>query len=208
MRDFFEKIIAFLLLIILSPLFFILFLIIKLTSKGPFIFKQKRLGLNQKPFFIYKIRTMVDKAQKLQKKYQHLNEADGPVFKINNDPRFTKAGKIISKIGLDELPQLVNILKGEMAFVGPRPLPISEAKKIPKKYRQRFSVKPGIFSSWVAYGAFHNNFDLWMRLDLQDVKNKSFWYDIKIAIEGIFFVFKLIFKSLKTFLWGIRCKKV
>ncbi len=185
-----EKILALIFLIIFSPLFLILYFLIKLTSKGPFFFKQKRLGKNKKPFVIYKIRTMIDNAEKYQSQVE--NQADGPVFKNYQDPRLTKIGKVISRFGIDELPQLINILKGEMSFVGPRPLPVFEAKKIPKKYQKRFSVKPGIFSSWVAQGAFHHDFDYWMRLDLQDIKNKGFFYDLSIFLKSVLFVLKLI----------------
>lgn len=173
MPSFLEKLIAFILLIFLSPLFFFLYFIVKLTSKGPFIFTQKRAGKNKKSFYIYKTRTMIENAEKLKSKYKHLNQANGPVFKIYDDPRYTKVGKIIAHLGLDELPQLINIVKGEMSFVGPRPFPIEEAKRIPKIYQKRFDVKPGILSSWVAEGAFHNNFKKWMKLDLEDVKNKN-----------------------------------
>ncbi|MGB9883541.1 MAG: sugar transferase [Microgenomates group bacterium] len=192
---FFEKVLSLVLLIFFSPLLFVLYFVVRLTSKGPFFFKQLRAGKDKKSFWIYKIRTMVVNAEELKEKYCHLNQADGPVFKIYNDPRFTKIGKIIAKIGLDELPQLINILKGEMSFVGPRPFPLEEAKKIPKKYEKRFSVKPGFFSSWVAEGAFHNDFERWMELDLKDVENKSFWYDLKIIGRSLIFVSKLIFRK-------------
>ncbi|GIW62176.1 MAG: multidrug MFS transporter [Patescibacteria group bacterium] len=192
MPEILEKIIALIFLILLSPIFLILYLAVKLTSKGPFIFKQKRSGKNKKPFYIYKIRTMVENAEELKEKYKHLNQADGPVFKIYDDPRFTKVGKIIAHLGLDELPQLINILKGEMSFVGPRPFPVAEAKRISKKYEKRFSVKPGILSSWVIQGAFHDNFEKWMNLDLKDVENKSFWYDLKIILKSLAFWVKVI----------------
>jgi len=195
---FLERLFAFFLLIFLSPLFVILYLLVKLTSKGPFLFKQLRAGKDKKPFWIYKIRTMVENAEKLKENLKHLNQADGPVFKIYNDPRFTKIGRFLAKIGIDELPQLINIIKDEMSFVGPRPFPIDEAKKIPKKYERRFLVKPGIFSSWVAKGAFHNNFKKWMELDLKDVENKSFWYDLKIIIRSLAFVLKLMTRSVKS----------
>jgi lipopolysaccharide/colanic/teichoic acid biosynthesis glycosyltransferase len=197
MNAFFEKLLAFSLLLILSPLFLILYLAVKLTSKGPFLFKQWRLGKNEKPFLIYKIRTMTVEAEKLKEKYHHLNQADGPVFKIYDDPRFTKIGRIISRLGLDEVPQLINIFKGEMSFVGPRPLPVDEANKIPKKYQKRFLVKPGIVSSWVAEGAFHNDFHRWMKLDLQDVEKKSFWYDLKIIAKSVKFWVKLIISHIR-----------
>jgi lipopolysaccharide/colanic/teichoic acid biosynthesis glycosyltransferase len=194
----FEKLLALFLLIFFSPVFFILYILIKLTSQGPFFFKQLRVGKNKKPFLIYKIRTMVENAEDLKEKIKHLNQADGPVFKVYDDPRFTKIGRFLAKIGIDELPQLINIVKGQMSFVGPRPFPLDEAKKIPKKYEKRFLVLPGIFSSWVAYGAFHNDFKKWMELDLKDVENKSFWYDLKIVIRSVGFVLKLIVRSVKS----------
>ena len=126
----FEKLLALFLLIFFSPVFFILYILIKLTSQGPFFFKQLRVGKNKKPFWIYKIRTMVENAEDLKEKIKNLNQADGPVFKVYDDPRFTKIGRFLAKIGIDELPQLINIVKGQMSFVGPRPFPLDEAKKI------------------------------------------------------------------------------
>lgn len=193
MRYFLYRVIAFFLLVLLSPIFFLLFVLVKLTSKGPFIFKQKRLGKDKKPFTIYKIRTMVENAEELKEKYRHLNEADGPVFKIYNDPRYTKIGKFLSHTALDELPQLVNIIKGDMSFVGPRPLPVEEAEKIPEKYSARFSVLPGITSPWVVEGAHRLTFDKWMKLDLEYVKKRSLWYDIKIMSRTILLVVKAVF---------------
>ena len=137
---------------------------------------------------------MVENAEDLKEKIKHLNQADGPVFKVYDDPRFTKIGRFLAKIGIDELPQLINIVKGQMCFVGPRPLPLDEAKKIPKEYEKRFSVLPGIFSSWVVYGAFHDNFKKWMELDLKDVENKSFWYDLKVIFRSLGFVLKFVLK--------------
>ena len=141
---------------------------------------------------------MVDSAENLRSKIYHLNEADGPVFKIYNDPRYTKFGRFLAHSGLDELLQLVNIIKGEMAFIGPRPLPIEEANKVPKKYKLRFSILPGLSSLWVVKGTDHSNFDKWMELDLEYVKNKKFWYDIKISLQTIYLLIKLILKSLKV----------
>lgn len=187
-----EQVLAAIIFVFITPLWLILWILIKFFSPGPFLFRQLRLGKNKKSFWIYKIRTMVVEAEMLKNKYQHLNQADGPVFKISDDPRFTKIGKIISRLGLDELAQLFNIIKGEMSFVGPRPLPVDEAKKVPKRYQKRFSVKPGIFSSWVAEGAFHNDFDRWMRLDLQDIEKKSFFYDLWVLIRSLWFVLKLL----------------
>ena len=195
-NNFFERLLALIILFLSLPLLGLLFFLVKLTSKGPFIFRQKRAGKDKKPFYIFKIRTMVENAESLKPKIYHLNEADGPVFKIREDPRYTKLGKFLAKTGLDELPQLLNIVKGEMAFVGPRPLPIDEAEKIPKKYQKRFSVLPGITSLWVVRGAYHHNFEKWMRDDLEYVEKKNFWLDIKIVFLTTIFIVKLIIGKL------------
>ncbi|GIW65468.1 MAG: hypothetical protein KatS3mg093_447 [Candidatus Parcubacteria bacterium] len=188
----FERFLAVLLLILLFPVFLILYILVKLDSSGSFLFRQLRAGKNRKPFLMFKIRTMVENAEELKQELLTKNEADGPVFKIRNDPRFTRVGRIISRIGIDELAQLINIAKGEMSFVGPRPLLLPEAAALPKEYNKRFKVKPGIFSSWVAEGAFHNDFDRWMKFDLQDVENKNLWYDLKIVVKSLRFWLKLI----------------
>ncbi len=193
----FQRFIALILSILLSPLLLLLFIVVKFTSQGPFIFKQKRLGKDKKPFFIYKIRTMIASAEDQKSKIYHLNEADGPVFKIHNDPRYTTIGKWLAHTGLDELSQLINIIKGEMSFVGPRPLPVSEANKVPKKYEGRFSVLPGLSSLWVIKGTDHSNFGKWMELDLEYIKNKSFWYDIKIVLQTMILILKLLWRNTK-----------
>jgi lipopolysaccharide/colanic/teichoic acid biosynthesis glycosyltransferase len=173
------------LIILTLPLWPIIYVAVKLTSEGPFIFTQTRIGKNKKPFIIYKIRTMVKGAEDLKKRYVKHNEADGPVFKIQYDPRFTPVGKFLTKYALDELPQLLNVLKGEMAIVGPRPLPIDEAKKIPKKYKIRFSVLPGMTSLWVISGAHRLSFKQWMDLDAEYVKYRKLKSDIFILIRTI-----------------------
>ena len=177
----------------------VIFFVVRLTSNGPFIFKQKRAGKDKKPFNIYKIRTMVVDAENQKSKIQSLNEADWPVFKIHNDPRHTKFGLFLAHSGFDELPQLINIIKGEMAFIGPRPLPVEEAKKVSKKYDRRFSVLPGISSLWVVEGTDHSSFDRWMKLDLEYVNNKSFWYDLNISVGTIILLVKLIFTNSKSY---------
>ena len=199
----YQKFIAFLLLVISFPLILVLSILIKYSSKGPFIFKQNRIGKDSKIFTLYKIRTMVENAEELRDKYKRLNEADGPVFKIQNDPRYTKIGKLLSRTGLDELPQLVNVLKGEMAFVGPRPLPVYEGLRIPKKYRKRFSVLPGITSPWVVKGAHKLSFKQWMELDLNYVKRRSMVYDIAI----LFLTVKLISSVFVSMLFRSYEKK-
>lgn len=192
------RILAVVFFILSLPLLLILFILVKLTSKGPFIFKQKRMGKDKKIFTIYKIRTMVEKADNLKSKFQNLNEADGPVFKIHDDPRYTKIGKFISHTGLDELPQLINVIKGEMSFVGPRPLPIEEALKVPKKYERRFSVLPGITSSWVVAGSHQLSFKQWMKLDLEYVNKRNIWYDLEIAVKTIFLILRSLYAKIQN----------
>lgn len=191
------RIAAAVLLLFLAPFIFFLYLLVRLTSKGGFIYKQLRAGKNQRPFYIYKVRTMVEEAEKLQKKLKYLNEADGPVFKIQNDPRFTKVGRHISRYGLDEILQLWNIVKGEMSFVGPRPLPISEANSIPKKFSKRFNISPGLTSTWVVMGAKHNSFNEWMKMDLIDVEKKSKQHSLLIISRTTIFFIKTLTNIVK-----------
>jgi len=186
-------------LLFLWPFFLLVALFIKLGSPGPIIFKQKRVGKYGKIFIMYKFRTMVKDAEELKKKYRYLNEADGPVFKIDNDPRFTKVGKILSHIGFDEFPQFFNVLKGEMSLTGPRPLPVSEEEKIEPKYQIiRRSVKPGIVSSWLIRGAHKLSFRQWMLSDIEDVQKMSFIHDLKIVFKTFLLVFKYTKKELTT----------
>jgi lipopolysaccharide/colanic/teichoic acid biosynthesis glycosyltransferase len=182
-------------LIITSPLGLLISLLIKLTSDGYIFFLQKRIGKNGKVFKIIKFRTMTPNATKIQSYYKKLNEADGPVFKIINDPRFTKFGKILSRTGLDELPQMINVIKGEMSIVGPRPLPVQEASKLTAKQKVRELVKPGITSRWVVNGSHRLSFNKWMNLDLQYVENASLTDDLSIiwntTILVAYFILKL-----------------
>ena len=190
-----ERLLATLLCIFFLPLFAILYVIVRLDSDGPFIFLQLRMGKDKKPFWIYKIRTMVKQAESLKLKVERLNEADGPVFKIRNDPRYTRAGKFLSRAALDELPQLINVVEGTMAFVGPRPLPLSEAIKVPKKYKERFSILPGMTSEWVVQGAHELSFKRWMELDCRYAKQKSIKKDIFIIGKTIYLLLGMIFRK-------------
>lgn len=192
----FYSFVALLLLISTLPLWTLFYLLVKLTSKGPFIFQQKRLGKGKKTFTMYKIRTMIENAEELKEKYCHLNQVDSPVFKIRDDPRYTKIGKFLAHTGLDELPQFVNVMKGEMSFIGPRPLPVEEGLKVPKKYEKRFLVLPGITSPWIIRGAHKLTFDQWMKLDLEYLEKKSFCYDMKILILTTVLILKLIIDKL------------
>ncbi len=128
---------------------------------------------------------MVVNAEKIKKKYKSLNQGVGPIFKIHNDPRFTKVGKFISHTYLDELPQLFNVAKGEMAFVGPRPLLVSDIANTPKKYHSRLSILPGLTSTWNIKGRYRLSFEEWMKLDVEYVKRKSAWIDFKILLATL-----------------------
>lgn len=180
-----DLVISILGLVILSPLVFLIALAIKVKSKGPVFFIHKRAGKGGKPFKIIMFRTMYQGADRDQKKFAHLNEAAGPVFKIRNDPRFVGIGKSLAKTGFDELPQLINVIRGEMSLVGPRPLPVNEAGKLTKSQKVRELIKPGMTSSWVVSGSHNLSFREWMELDRKYVKNASLKKDIKILVSTL-----------------------
>jgi exopolysaccharide biosynthesis polyprenyl glycosylphosphotransferase len=166
-------------------------LIIKFTSPGPVLFRQLRSGLNGAPFTIYKFRTMVTNAEQIKHELEAMNEMRGPVFKITGDPRITPIGKWLRKFSIDELPQLFNVLRGEMSLVGPRPLPVDEIKRISDlAHRRRLSVKPGITCLWQVSGRNQIlDFKDWVRLDLEYIDNWSLWLDFKILLRTIPAVF-------------------
>lgn len=192
----FDTLLSSLGLIVLSPLLVIISILIKFTSKGPVFFKQKRVGRNGKAFQMIKFRIMKKGAERQQKRYRHLNEAYGPVFKIRNDPRFTKFGKLLAKTGLDEAPQLLNVIKGEMSLVGPRPLPISEVRKLTSLQNKRHLIKPGMTSSWVVKGSHSLKFEKWMQLDRQYVSSASLPGDITILVKTLIIVPKLFLRLM------------
>jgi exopolysaccharide biosynthesis polyprenyl glycosylphosphotransferase len=175
-----------LLLILLAPVFILVALLVKLDFSGPVFFVQDRVGLNKRRFRMYKFRTMVGDAEKKQSQLESLNEADGPVFKIKNDPRITRLGKYLRKASLDELPQLLNVLKGDMSLVGPRPLPLRDYHGFDQDWvRRRFSVPPGITCLWQVNGRNSLSFKQWMELDLQYIDQWSFWLDVKLIAKTI-----------------------
>jgi exopolysaccharide biosynthesis polyprenyl glycosylphosphotransferase len=174
------------LIIVFSPLFLITALLIKITSPGPILFIQDRVGLNKRIFRLYKFRTMVINAEKLIKDLEHLNEVKGAAFKIKNDPRITRVGRIVRKLSLDELPQLFNVLKGDMSLVGPRPLPIRDYNGFSQDWqRRRFSVMPGLTCLWQISGRSCITFDRWMELDMEYIDRWSLWLDLKILFKTI-----------------------
>lgn len=178
---------ALVLLILTAPLFLIIALLIKITSPGPVLFKQQRCGLNGRPFVMYKFRSMVSDAEQRKHELEALNEMSGPVFKLSNDPRVTPVGRFLRKFSLDELPQLFNVLKGEMSLVGPRPLPVDEVKRFDDyAHRRRLSVKPGLTCLWQISGRNEvTDFKEWVRLDLEYIDNWSLWLDLKILWRTI-----------------------
>ncbi len=174
--------------------FFLLFLpvlgiislfILFLGGGWPILFKQQRVGEKGEVFDLFKFRTMYPGADNDQKKFEHLNEADGPVFKIKKDPRYTKIGRFLAHTGLDELPQLINIIKGEMSIVGPRPLPVKEANQLKDWQKKREEAKPGIISPWLFNGYHDSPFNKWMELDINYVDKKCLAYDLKLILRGI-----------------------
>lgn len=178
--------ISFLLIIILSPLFVVIAILIKWTSPGPALFIQQRVGLNKRKFNLMKFRTMVVDAEDQFKQLEHLNEVGGAAFKITNDPRVTPIGNFLRRNSLDELPQLVNVLMGDMSLVGPRPLLVRDYGGFDQDWhRRRFSVRPGITCLWQIGGRSSISFDKWMELDMEYIDNWSLKMDIKILFQTI-----------------------
>jgi len=182
-KRFLDIVISAIMLFVLSPFFIIIGLLVKLTSKGPVIYRQTRCGLYGRKFTLYKIRSMRDGAEDVLWEIKHLNEMDGPVFKMRNDPRVTALGRILRKTSIDELPQFWNVLKGDMSLVGPRaPLP-EEVKEYTRWQRRRLSVKPGITCLWQVSGRNEIDFYEWMKLDLHYIDNWSLALDFKILLR-------------------------
>jgi exopolysaccharide biosynthesis polyprenyl glycosylphosphotransferase len=167
-------------IIVLAPLMIIVAVAIKLSSPGPILFKQKRCGLNGRQFTLYKFRSMVDGAEVKRREIEKMNEMDGPVFKIKRDPRVTPLGRIIRRLSIDELPQLFNVLKGDMSFVGPRPPLAVEVEMYKLWQRRRLSLKPGLTCIWQVSGRNKISFERWMEMDLEYIDNWSLWLDFKI----------------------------
>lgn len=173
-------------IVLLSPLFIIVSIVIKIEDpKGKILFAQERCGKDNKKFYMYKFRSMVSNAEELLDGLKEFNEMDGPVFKIKNDPRITKIGKFIRKTSIDELPQLINVLKGEMSIVGPRPAIPREVEQYNEYQLQRLSVKPGITCIWQVSGRNAIDFENWVELDLKYIKERNLMLDIKLILKTI-----------------------
>jgi lipopolysaccharide/colanic/teichoic acid biosynthesis glycosyltransferase len=169
-------------LLLLSPLLLLTAALIKLTSRGPVLFKQQRTGLGGRHFTMYKFRTMVLGAEKLRGTLLAYNEQDGPAFKIKRDPRVTRIGRLLRKSSIDELPQLWNVLRGEMSLVGPRPLPCFESDACAAWQKRRLDVTPGLTCIWQVRGRSQSTFDEWMRMDLQYVRRRTLLQDLKLLV--------------------------
>ncbi len=192
---------ALLLVILLSPIMILTAILVKITSKGPVFFKQERMGFENKIFKLMKFRSMKleyctgkcyggEKAEQVFKNLSKRNEADGPVFKIKNDPRVTAFGKFIRKTSLDELPQFFNVLKGEISLIGPRPPMPQEVAKYNNWQKRRLGVKPGITGLWQVSGRSELSFDEWVRLDAYYIENWSLWLDFQIFLKTIWVIIR------------------
>lgn len=176
-------------LIVLSPIIILVAIAIKLESKGPVLFSQDRVGKNGKIFKMYKMRSMVQNAEELKEKLLEQNEMSGPMFKMKDDPRITKVGKFIRKTSIDELPQLINVIKGDMSLVGPRPSLPKEVKEFELWMYERLAVKPGLTCYWQVMGRNNIDFEDWMKLDIKYVRERNFFLDIKLIFKTFFVLF-------------------
>lgn len=190
--------------IITFPLMMGIGLCIAICDGLPIFFYQRRVGKHAAPFTMVKFRTMVREAEQQKERLLKYNEADGPVFKIRNDPRYTTLGKFLAHTGLDELPQLWNVLRGEMALIGPRPLPVEEANKLSQAQCVRNAVLPGIISPWILDGYHSQTFDTWMKSDLAYIKAKSIPHDMSLFVNSVRFMVMLFVRELGHMLLNNR----
>lgn len=186
-KEVIDRVGAFIGIVLLSPIFLIAAIGVRLSSPGPILFKQQRAGRHGKPFLMYKFRSMYRDAEQRKAELDALNQMSGPVFKIENDPRVTPFGRFLRRTSIDEFPQLFNVLRGEMSLVGPRPLPVYEVEQFENlAHRRRLSVKPGLTCLWQIEGRSRvTSFEDWVRLDLQYIDNWSLWLDFVILLRTI-----------------------
>lgn len=189
-KELFDIVFSVVVIVATLPIMLIIALLIKIEDGGDIFFRQERIGLNGRRFICYKFRSMIPNADELIDQLQHKNESDGPTFKIENDPRITWIGKFLRKTSLDEFPQFLNVIKGEMAVVGPRPPLLKEVKQYEKYQLRRLSMKPGISCIWQVYGRNKVSFKEWMQMDLEYIDNWSIWFDMKLIFKTIGVVFK------------------
>ena len=186
----FDVVVAIIALFLLLPLFLIIAALSRLERHGPVLFRQLRMGARDKPFYVYKFRTMVSDADEQKASLAHMNKharngGDPRMFKIPNDPRMTRLGRFLRRYSLDELPQLVNVLRGEMTLVGPRPLILEEDRYVPQWARRRLDLKPGITGLWQVLGNSQISFEEMVRLDYEYVATWSMWRDFQLMLKTL-----------------------
>jgi len=181
----FDIVVSGLALVALSPLILLTAIAIRLDSPGPIFFMQTRVGRWGRLFQVYKFRSMYVDAEERKQALQALNEADGPVFKMKRDPRITRVGRIIRKLSIDELPQLINVLKGDMSLVGPRPPLPKEVDQYEYRQRRRLDAVPGITGLQQVSGRSDLDFDRWVAFDVEYIERQSLWFDLKILLKTI-----------------------
>ncbi len=192
------RIFIFCIVLLSLPLQILVGLLVYIFSGKPVFFLQQRIGKKNIPFTIYKFRTMQPNAETKRHLLSGKNEARGPVFKIHDDPRFTSIGKFLAHTGLDELPQLWNVLGGDMALIGPRPLPVYEFKKLASWQQKRQAILPGIISPWILNGYHRQSFDEWMKSDLQYIQQKTVVYDCILSMKSVGLLTKLFLREVKN----------
>lgn len=181
----FDVALSAILLLLLSPFLLLISLAVYVTVGRPVLFRQQRTGFMKRSFTMFKFRTMKPGAEIQRQKYEHMNQAPYPMFKIFEDPRFVGVGKWLSQSGFDELPQLLNIFRGEMSFIGPRPLPVNEAKQLGADWDFRYAVKPGIFSYWTLSKNRHKSLTIWKKLEQQTLKEGGLGFELGV-IQQLF----------------------
>jgi exopolysaccharide biosynthesis polyprenyl glycosylphosphotransferase len=177
-------------LALLSPLFLAVAVAIRIDSSGPVLFRQKRVGADEKVFVCYMFRSMQEEAERRQRGLEALNEAKGPIFKMRDDPRVTRVGRVLRRWSVDELPQLVNVLKGEMSLVGPRPLPVRDFLRMEEAHKRRLGAIPGMTGYWQTSGRSDLSFEEMVRLDLYYIENWSLSFDLKVILKTLGAVFR------------------
>jgi lipopolysaccharide/colanic/teichoic acid biosynthesis glycosyltransferase len=181
----FDIVVSTLILVAGLPLWLLIVTAIKLDSPGPVFYRDRRVGLGEREFLMFKFRSMFVDASALQEQLEHANEAPGPLFKIRDDPRITRVGRILRHYSLDEMPQVLNVLRGEMTLVGPRPLPVRDYLQLQDWHRKRYLVLPGMTGLWQVSGRIALSFDDLVRLDFYYLENWSIWLDISILAKTL-----------------------
>jgi lipopolysaccharide/colanic/teichoic acid biosynthesis glycosyltransferase len=185
----FDLVVSFVVVVLGLPLWLLIALAIRLDSRGPVLYRDLRVGVGEREFGMLKFRTMVRGAAELQEELEDQNEAPGALFKIREDPRLTRVGRVLRRLSLDELPQVLNVLAGEMSLVGPRPLPVRDYHLLEAWHRKRYLVLPGITGLWQISGRSELTFDDLVRLDFYYLENWSIWLDVTILLKTVPAVF-------------------